>query len=835
MDKSSGSIDLQSLSSKSSEEILKILKTSKAGLSHAEAARRLAAYGHNDFGPQKKARPIIIFLLQFKSPLLLLLIGAAVVSGFLGSQFNALIILVIVAASAIIDFLNTYKSEQAAAKLQEKVRITSGVIREGVVVERNIKEVVPGDIFTIEAGDTIPADSILIEGRDIFASESVITGESMPVEKEIAADASLWMGTNVVSGRGVAVAVKTGLATRLGGIREKLEEPEDASEFDRDLKTFSFFIFRLTIFLVLAIILINLIFERKNPLEIFLFAIAIAVGITPELLPLIITSNLARGALAMSKKGVIVKKLSAIHNLGSIDIICTDKTGTLTEDKIELVKYVDGKGEASDEVLRWGYLGSIHVSGVGNTLDKAIREFKKVDVSGWTKLDELPFDSARRRDSVAVKRDGDTILVVKGAPEEIFKICDFYGKERMDKKSLEEITSVYEGLSADGFRVLGVAIKDIGAKEIYAKEDEEGMVFMGFLAFLDPPKKSAKNTLELLREYNVEIKIITGDNHLVTEKISREIGFAIKGMLTGDDVQKIAFEELQKKVETVNVFTRILPEQKRIIIKALRQNGHVVGYLGDGVNDALSLREADVGISVNNAVDIAKETADIILLRTGLHEIIEGIIEGRKNFANTFKYLMMVLSSNFGNMFTMPLASFFLPFLPMTPTQILLNNFLYDFSQLTTPLDDVDKEFLKRPKKFNIQFMKKFMIVFGPLSSIFDLLTFAILLGFHLSPVVFQTGWFLESITTQTLVVWVFRTRRSVFGSMAHPLIFVSSIGVVLVGWTLSLAPAGSFFGFAKPGIEVMAAIIGVVGLYLVSAEFAKKYFYRRYGNLIEK
>ncbi len=828
----------QDLSKKTSQEILAALKTSPSGLSYAEAARRLKIYGRNEFGQKKKASALILFATQFKSPLLLLLIGAALVSGFLGSKLNSIIILVIVAASSIIDFLNTYKSGKAAAKLEEKVHITSGIVREGITTERNIKEVVPGDIFTIEAGDTIPADSILIQSKDIFISEGVLTGESMPVEKDIShSDKSLWMGTSVVSGRGLGVAVRTGLKTRFGSIREKLGEPEEATEFDRDLKAFSFFIFKITIFLVLAIILINLVFERKNPLDIFLFAVAVAVGITPELLPLIITSNLARGALVMSKKGVIVKKLSAIHNLGGVDVICTDKTGTLTEDKIALVKYVDGKGVESDEVFMWGVLGSVHRTGVGNTLDNAIQEFKKIDVSEWTKLDELPFDSERRRDSISVRKGKKVMLIVKGAPEEIFKISNFCGdkKTKLTKKLLAEIESVYTGLSADGFRVLGVAIKDIDGKEIYSKDDEDAMTFMGFLAFLDPPKKSAKSTLELLKEYNVEIKIITGDNYLVTEKIARELDFRIVGRCTGEEVGAMKFDELKKKVEEINVFTRILPEQKELIIKALRENGHVVGYLGDGVNDALPLRAADVGISVNNAVDIAKENADIILLRKGLHEVIEGIIEGRKNFANTFKYLMMVLSSNFGNMFTMPLASFFLPFLPMTPTQILLNNFLYDSSQLTTPMDEVDKEFLKRPKKFDIKFMKKFMIVFGPLSSTFDLLTFLILRSLYLSTAAFQTGWFLESIATQTLVVWVFRTRENVFKSKAHPLVVGSAIGIVLLAWILPFLGAGRFFGFTPLKVGALALIVGVVALYLISAEYMKKYFYKRYGNLIEK
>lgn len=816
------------------------LQTSKNGLTPAEAAKRLKFFGLNSAEAKRKFAPLLIFASKFKNPLLLLLLAAALISGFLGSVLDSLVIILIVGASALLDFFNTYKSQKAALKLQEKVNVTAAVWRRGELKERKIQEVVPGDVFSLAAGDTVPADGILIEGRDIFVNEASLTGESLPVEKDPGkGEASiLRMGTSVVSGRGLGVAAATGLRTRFGGIAQKLREPAVSTEFDKNIKAFSFFIFRLTIFLVLAILLVNLLFERKPPLEIFLFAVAIAVGITPELLPLIITSNLAKGALSMSKKGVIVKNLSAIHNFGGIDVLCADKTGTLTEDRITLMKCVDATGEENERVLFWGYLGSAYITGVRNVLDKAVRDFKKLDVSEWQKVDELPFDPVRKRDSVAVRRGAEYTLIVKGAPEEILKASCFYGEDRraLDGELLRKINVVYENLSSDGFRVLGVAVKKLAAEETYSKEDESDLAFLGFLAFLDPPKSGVKAILEKLEAYGVDIKIITGDNMLVTEKIARDIKLAVKGHLTGDEAVGLSRAELKIKVEEANIFTRVSPEQKELIIRTLRENGHVVGYLGDGVNDALSLKEADVGISVNNAVDVAKDTADIILLRKGLQEIVEGVIEGRKTFANTFKYLMMVLSSNFGNMFSMPVASLFLNFLPMTPTQILLNNFLYDSSQLAIPFDNVDEQFLRRAKRFDLGFMKKFMIIFGPLSSLFDFLTFlALFYGLGLSGAGFQTGWFLESIATQTLVVGVIRSRKSALKSRPGIILIASSLSAVFLAWLLPNVSAGGIFNLVRLNVLALASIVVIVLAYLLSVEFAKRIFYRRYGQLIEK
>jgi Mg2+-importing ATPase len=853
-------LSLDALATKTPEDIFAALKTSAHGLSPQEAAARLKTYGPNEFAGKKKLQPLLIFLSKFRNPLQILLIIAAIISGILGSHVEAVIILVIVFGSAFIDFFNTYKSAQAAEALQEKVTITAAVMRGGELKERPMREVVPGDVFTLEAGDLVPADAIVIEAHDLFLNEGVLTGESLPVEKEGAPGAggtsaaaparTVLLGTSVVSGKGTAVAVLTGARTSVGNIADKLKRPDVPTEFDRNLKDFSYFIFKTTIALVLAVLVIDiLLLHRTNFLEIIIFAVAIAVGLTPELLPLIVTSNLAKGAIEMSKNGVIVKKLAAIHNFGSVDVLCTDKTGTLTEDHITLIKCVDATGAESDETNLWGYLSSKNLTGVRGVLDEAIEKFKKIDVTGWEKVDEIPFDAERKLESVIVKKGKNTVLIAKGAPEEILKMSDHYdghisvtGKAIKPKKITPamraKINKEYEALSADGFRVLALGIKEVTHKTTpYDKKDENDISFVGFLAFLDPPKKSAKDTLAKMAAHNVAIKIITGDNYLVTKKIADEIGLPIIGWYNGDAIAAMHELEFKKKVETANVFTRVNPEQKEMIIRLLRENGHVVAYMGDGVNDVLSIKEADVGISVNNAVDIAKETADIILLRKGLGEIIDGIVEGRKTFANTFKYLMMALSSNFGNMFSMPIASVFLPFLPMTAPQILLNNFLYDSSQLSIPFDKVDQDFLARPKKFNIAYMKKFMYIFGPLSSLFDFATFGVLLlVLHTNGMAFQTGWFLESIATQTLVVNIIRSKFNFWanGGPSKALV-LATFGAVAVGWGITYSFLGPAFGFAKFGLYPVLLILAIVAAYLLLVEFVKKYFFRKYEYLIEK
>ncbi len=816
--------------------------TSEKGLSSREAVRRLRQYGPNELAERKRLRPLFIFLSKFRSPLLILLVAAALISGILGSRFEAGVILAIVFGSALIDFINTYRSAKAAEALREKVTVTAAVLRDGKLEERHVRDIVPGDVFALEAGDIVPADGILFEAKDLFVDESMLTGESVPVEKEAGMPAArtVLMESSVVSGKGFAVVTATGARTRVGGIAEKLRKPDVPTEFEKNLKEFSRFIFRVTLFLVLAVILLNIFFNRQDPLQMFLFSVAIAVGLTPELLPLIVTSNLAKGALAMSRGGVIVKKLAAIHNFGSVDVLCTDKTGTLTEDKIALMRCVDPFGAESDETFFWGLMSSRHLTGVRGVLDAAIENYKRIDVNDWEKVDEIPFDAVRRIESVVVKKRGKTVLIAKGAPEEILKFADFWGIAKQKKLApsvRQKVNAEYEALSKDGFRVLAVGIRDVPLKHTpYGATDEQALSFVGFLAFLDPPKKTAKETLEKLAKINVAVKIATGDNLFVTKKIMEEIGIGIQGAIGGDEVAKLTDDELRRTAQSTTVFFRVTPEQKQRIIRVLRENGHVVAYMGDGVNDVLSLKEADVGISVENAVDVAKQTADIILLKKGLREIVEGIVEGRKTFANTFKYLQMALSSNFGNMFSMPVASLVFPFLPMTAPQILLNNFLYDSSQLAIPFDNVDDEFLTRPKKFNVKFLKKFMLIFGPLSSCFDFVTFGFLwVMLRAAGGTFQTGWFLESIATQTLVVNLIRSRAGFWKSRPSTTLLLSTFGAVIIAWILPFTGFGRSIGFANLGTYPLIAILAIVALYLFAVELAKKYFYRKYGNLIEK
>jgi Mg2+-importing ATPase len=849
---------LEDFKDKSNADLYAALQTAPLGLSEKEAAARFLVVGANVFEERKKLGPLRIFFSKFKNPMLVILIVASIVTGFLGQVFDAIVIISMVLLSAVIDFTNTYRSSVAAEKLMEKVTITTAVIRAGRQEERPVSHLVPGDMVAISAGDIIPADCLLIEGKDVFINESSLTGESLPVEKLAdlptgsipRQDPSnstpskedpkrvLYMGTSVVSGVGKALIAVTGKRTRFGQIASKLGAIDTKSEFERDLSGFSFFIFRTTMFLILLILLLNIIVNHRSPLETLLFAVAIAVGLTPELLPVIITANLAKGAIRMSKAGVIVKNLSAIHNFGSIDVLCTDKTGTLTEDKIALFRYVDAEGKDSEEVLTFGYLSSFHLTGIRGSLDRAIQEYRKIDIAKWTKLDEIPFDYERRRDSVVVENDAKVTLIAKGAPEDILQSSLFFEDPavRMTESHLKQAQKEYDDLSAEGFRVLGVAVKALKKALTYSKEDEKDMVFMGFLAFLDPPKRSAKEALRKMEAHGIVVKIISGDNALVTKKIAIELELPILGIITGDEITDVGESELEEKVANANIFARITPEQKERIINAVKARGHVVGYIGDGINDLLSLRAADVGISVNNAVDIAKSTASIILLNKGLEPIMEGIIEGRKTFANIFKYIMMALSSNFGNMASMPIGSLFLPFLPMLPSQIIFNNFLYDMSQITIPFDRVDVEFLKKPKKFNMAFLKHFMFIFGPLSSLFDFATFCVLLFvFHFGAAQFQTGWFLESIATQTLVVGCIRSRKFFFRSRPGKLLLASTIFIVVAAWVVPYTFIGKAFDLQRLAPVVLMTIAGIVLVYLFSVEALKYFFYRKWGYLIEK
>lgn len=803
------------------------MKNEPGGLTSREAQKRLKHYGPNALAEGKSRPPVLAFLSRFTNPLVIILLFAATLSAFFGDFVSFIIIICIVLVSTVLDFVNSYRSEKAADALKDRVRVEADVLRDGKWTSLPLASLVPGDIVKLTAGRLIPADGTVLDGKDLSANESALTGESFPVGKPPTAE--LYLGSSITSGSGTMRVEQTGSGTKFSHIARALSSQEAPTEFDREIKDFSLLIIKITTVLVVLIFTFN-IFFRHTLLESLLFSVALAVGLTPELLPLIITLNLTKGSLAMAKHGVIVKHLSSIQNLGSMDVLCTDKTGTLTEDHIALVRHVDGFGEESDSVLLYGYLASVFTTGFENPLDAAVRAFKTVNIKEYTKLDEIPYDFERKRESVVVAHGRGRLLVSKGAPEEIMRISTHYAGGRPFEAVKSEVESQYETLSAQGFRVLAVATRIVPSRERYEPDIERELTFVGFIAFLDPAKQSVKSTLEKMRDYGIAVKIVTGDNALVTRKIADDIGLEITGILTGAEIEKLSRPKLRDAVETTTIFARVNPEQKLRIIEQLRANHHVVGYLGDGINDAPALKAADIGISVNNAVDVAKATADLILLRKSLDILIDGVIEGRRTYANTLKYLMMSLGSNFGNMFSMAGGSLFLPFLPMKATQILLTNLLYDTSQFALPLDGVDQDGLMRPRKLSIRGLKQAMWVFGPLSSLFDFATFGILLFvFHFNVQQFQTGWFLESVATQTFVVYVIRTRKLPFiQSRPSPYLVMSTVATVLIGYGIVLSPFAHLFGFAMLPPLAFAAIFAVVGCYLLSAELVKRSVFAR-------
>ncbi len=806
-------------------ELIKILQTdTKNGLTENEARERLVFFGANELQKTKPLSWIPKLLSYFKNPLIVILLIASSISFITNNLQGAIIILIMALLSVGLDFQQEHRSSKAAAKIAEKLSLKSTVLRNGQKIITATKNLVPGDIIILSAGDIVPADGRLISADDLFINESVLTGESFPVEKIPAASelATLFSGTTVVSGYGQMLITSIGRYTEYGKIAEDLKKPSNPTPFEKGIKSFGFLIIKVIIFIVLIIFIINA-FQKRDWVGSLIFSIAVAVGVTPELLPMIMSVNMTKGSVAMSKKGVIVKRLNAIPDFGSMDVLCTDKTGTLTEDKITMVKHLGPLGEESQKVLELAYLNGFFETGIKSILDKAILDFRKINVEAWKKIEEIPYDYFRRRSSIVVKSSDQVIMIAKGAPEEIFSICG-------DVKAASQ--KIYENLSRQGFRVLAVASKSTPEKPKYSKEDEVGMTFNGFIAFYDPPKISAKETVKFMKQYGVDVKILTGDSPLVAEKICNDLEIPNLGMVSGEklDMEKMSFIELSSLVKNNNIFARFSPQQKEKIIKILKETGLTVGYLGDGVNDTPSLKAADVGISVDNAVDVAKETADIILMNKGLEELMEGVLLGRKTFGNTMKYLMMGLSSNFGNMFSMIGASLFLPFFPMLPGQILLNNFLYDASQLSIPSDKVDSEYLKKPKHWDMKFIKKFMVIFGPVSSIFDFITFFVLYKiWHLSGGAFQTGWFIESLATQTLVIYIIRTRKTPFFKSRPSIYLVATTSLaIIIGALITYSRVGYFFQFVPIAFKVLLSLALVVIIYLILVELTKYFFYKK-------
>ncbi len=822
-----------------------------SGLTQIEAKQRLTRFGPNEPAPTKRTAPLFQLLLLLTNPLAIILLVASVISAALGEVINAAIIITMVVFSVALNFIQTYRSRKAVDSIRKEVAPTANVLRDSKWIEIPRREIVPGDVIKLVAGDLVPADSELLQTRDLHVQQAALTGESLPVEKSANADHGaesdlheVFLGTSVVSGTATAVVRATGKNTVFGDIATRLAKRAPETEFERGTRRFGFLIMRSTILLVLFVILMS-VFLHRPFLESLLFAVALAVGLTPEFLPMITTVTLGRGAVHMARKNVIVKHLEAMQNFGSIDVLCSDKTGTLTSGEMSLEQHLDPFGAPCERVFLLAFLNSLHETGITNPLDEAIKKRHRSDpldtavlkhdhpdIHDYEKVDEIPFDFERRRVSIVVKHNEERLLITKGAPESVLSACtscEVDNQRQPLNDSRARIENVYRDLCANGYRSLAVAYAKVPAKEVYTASDETGLVLAGFLAFSDPPLPTAESTLDALRRDGIQVKILTGDNELVTQHICSQVGLDSGRIVLGTELDKISDPALGHIVEQTSVFARVSPAQKNRIILALKNRSHVVGYLGDGINDAPSLHAADVGISVSSAVDVAKDAADFILLERGLDVLHAGIIEGRKSFGNVMKYLLMGTSSNFGNMFSMAVAVVFLPFLPMLPTQILLNNFLYDLAQVTIPTDAVDETFVRKPQRWNIRLIRDFMIYIGPLSSIYDFITFFVLLKVFLaSEQFFHTGWFVESLATQTLVIFVIRTARNPLRSRPSLALTITTIAVVLFGTVLPYTSLGSLIGFTSLPFTFLLFIAVATSTYLLLVEAVKRRLMRR-------
>ena len=823
------------------------------GLSSSEAANLRARFGPNRLQPATQQAALLQFLTHFKNPLVLVLLAASGLSALTGDVTGALIIGLIVLMSVTLDFVQSWRAGRAAEQLALQVAVTATVLRDGQRRELPVTELVPGDVVLLSAGDWVPADARVLQADDFFVNQAQLTGEPYPVEKRAApasavasapttatnagaldAPDAVFMGSSVVSGSAQVLVGRTGSASALGQIAVSLAERAPPTSFEIGTRHFGMLIMRLTFLLVLFTLLVNVALHRSL-LESFLFAVALAVGLTPELLPMVVSVTLTRGALRMAALKVIVKRPSAIQDMGAMDVLCTDKTGTLTEAKIRLERHVDAQGQDDPHVLELAYLNSYFESGLKSPLDDAILAHEEIDVSSWTKIDEVPFDFERRRVSVLVQQGGARRLVVKGAPEDMVRLCTRYQDSADATVPLDEavrvrINTLFDSLGEDGFRALGIAWREVPVDHPHAVvSDESELIFAGFAAFLDPPKASAAEALKAMAASGVAVKIVTGDNERVTRHVCTQLGVAIKGVLTGTEMATLNDDALRARVADVNLFCRVNPAQKNRIILALKARGHVVGYLGDGINDAPSLHTADVGISVEGAVDVAKQAAAMILLEHDLMVLHQGMLEGRRTFGNVMKYIMMATSSNFGNMFSMAAATLFLPFLPMLPMQILLNNLMYDLSEITLPMDNVDEEDLAKPRRWDMTFIRNFMLTIGPISSLFDFLTFYLLLSlFNAHESLFRTGWFIESVASQVLVIFVIRTRRNPLRSHPNRWLVLTSLGVVVTAMALPFTPLALYLGFTPLPASFFGLLAALLISYLFMVEGGKQWFYRR-------
>ena len=822
-------------------EVLEQLDSGPKGLSSDEAQRRHLRDAHLLLKPKSRLSTYKLLFRQFTSPIILILLAAAGLAFFLADPTDTAIILLIVLASGLLGFWQERSANQAVSSLLAIVQIKADVWRDGSPAAVPVEEVVPGDVVLLRAGDTVPGDCLLLESKDLFVDEATLTGETYPVEKMcgvLPADVPLarrtnclFLGTHVVSGNSTAVVVHIGSDTEFGRVSGRLQLRAPETEFERGIRQFGYLLLEVTIVLVVAIFAVN-VYLARPVLEAFLFSLALAVGLTPQLLPAIISINLAHGAKRMARQKVIVKRLASIENFGSMTVFCSDKTGTLTEGLVRLKSACDIAGNPSDRVLLHGALNATFETGFHNPIDEAIRTARSFDFSTYRKLDEEPYDFVRKRLSVLVATPTVHLLVLKGALANVLDVCST--AETADGTVVglavarDAIRSQMEQWAAKGWRVLGLASRDMGSRERMTKDDEANMMFLGFLVFEDPIKANVPETIGRLTGLGVTLKMVTGDNRLVAAHVGQAVGLSNGNLLTGEDLRRMSDEALISRVNDVHIFAEVEPNQKERIILALKKAGHVVGYGGDGINDASALHAADVGVSVESAVDVAKEAADIVLLEKDLGILVEGVREGRRTFANTLKYVFMATSANFGNMFSMAGASLFLPFLPLLPKQILLTNLLTDVPEMTIAGDRVDEELIDRPRRWNIAFIRKFMLTFGLVSSVFDYITFGVLLlVLHAGVEEFRTGWFIESVTSASIIVLVVRSRRPFTRSRPSRGLLLATLGVVGLTMLLPYTPLRVPLGFTPLPPLFLAALLCIVMGYVGAAEAAKRVFYR--------
>jgi len=828
--------------SQTTDQLLTTLHSSAAGLEATEAQQRLVQYGPNVLETRAEVTPLRLFLKQFRDPIVLILLFATAVSAVTQEWIDAGIILAIVVGSAALSFSQEYSAGNAAAKLRAQITLKATVLRDGQAQAVPAEAIVPGDVVQLSAGSLIPADGVLLEATDFYVNQAVLTGETFPVEKRpgaAAEEASLpervncvFMGTNVRSGSAKALIVQTGAATVFGQVAKRLTVRPPETEFERGIHRLGYMLTRVMFILVFVVFAVN-VFFHKPVLDSLLFSIALAVGLTPQLLPAIISITLSKGSQRMAADGVIVRRLESIENFGSMDVLCTDKTGTLTLGVVNLDNAVDVQGQPSEDVFRYAYLNAYFETGLANPLDEAITAHAQPDVTAYTKVDEVPYDFVRKRLSIVVKTGTELLQITKGALDNVLEVCtqvrEGDGSVSLDDDHQQQIRQRYTAWSKQGFRVLGVAVRTMPEQARYTRRDELDMTFVGFLLFFDPPKPGVRETIAALKDLGVQLKIITGDNKPVALHAADAVGMTVTGVLTGAEIANMPDEALWHTAEHVNLFAEVDPNEKERIILAQKKLGHVVGYMGDGINDAPALHAADVGISVDTAVDVAKEAADFVLLKHDLSVLRQGIVLGRTTFANTLKYVFTTVSANFGNMFSMAGASLFLPFLPMLPLQILLTNFLTDFPSMNIAGDSVDQLMIDKPRRWNVRFIRDFMITFGLTSSVFDYLTFGmLLLILKAGETQFHTGWFLESILTELLIVFIVRTQQPFYKSRPGRMLLIVSLIVAGITLVLPYSPLNTLLGLDPLPLPILLTLIGITLLYLLASETVKRFFYRK-------